>query len=152
MSGGIAGLHAAFYYFGYEHLLVNMYRYIKEGFENNELVYLAFDPDLYERVTYQLALSGIPKNFCEPFSMKDIILKYSNKEIKEKISFLDKKTIKKNYNGFRLVSQVSYSIKETSKESYLYFEKGATEAFKGTNSSLLCIYDFEDFIYQKKIY
>ncbi|MFC4320070.1 Spo0E family sporulation regulatory protein-aspartic acid phosphatase [Litchfieldia salsa] len=43
----IFGIHSTFYYYGREHLLINLLPYIKHGVDNNELVTVSLNKDIF---------------------------------------------------------------------------------------------------------
>ncbi len=143
----VSGLHIAFYYFGLEHLLVNLYQYIKDGIENNQVIYLSMESRLYDELKNNLCSAGIPEHHLKFYSVKDMVL--DSRGDKEKLREIIIELNNKNQAGFRLIIQTGYIINVTSKEDFLQFERGLSSVFKGINSSILCIYDFEDFVYNK---
>ena len=46
----VFGTHTTFYYYGEQHLLVNLYFYINEGIKNNELIYISMEEELYNKL------------------------------------------------------------------------------------------------------
>jgi hypothetical protein len=113
----IFGTHSTLYYYGKQHLFVNMYFYITEGIKNNEIVYISMQESLYEKLIAFLESYGILTENIRFRPVKELIL--SNKEgglikLKEKINNVLSEDDMKKYSGIRWIGQPSYAIKTTS--------------------------------------
>ncbi|MCK8825137.1 MEDS domain-containing protein [Fuchsiella alkaliacetigena] len=146
----VFGLHPVFYYYGFEHLLVNMIPYIKQGLENDELIYFSCADDLYQR----LVIENL--DFRESIELKSIIEllashKFGEKKgLAEKIENLVAAAQARGYSGIRWVCQPGYVMQTNSKEDFLKLEENLSSALKDTKLSLLCIYEFEDYLEEKE--
>lgn len=148
----IWGIHSTFYYYGSQHLFVNLYQYIKQGIENNELVCVSMVDELYNNLLGTLKSEGIDDNVIKFCSVKELILSHKNggvNNLKKKInSFINEASLK-GYSGVRWIGQPTFAMQETSKEDFLNWEVDLSEAFENTKASLICIYDAYDYINNK---
>jgi hypothetical protein len=149
MTEGNKNTHTLFYYGSLEHLAVNMYYYIKNSIDNNKQIYLLIEPGLYKLLINSLLIKNIDgKNIQE-----ETINKLINKNIKSIITnfvYLENEAKKNGYKGADIICQATYAIKNTSKNFFLEFEDRITDALNKTDSSMLCLYDFDDYMYKKK--
>lgn len=150
----IMGTHSTFYYYGKGHLFANMIKYIKVGADNNEVIYISMQPELYEGLKTYLNNLGIQDKYLKFQSVKQLIDSNSSggvKSLKEKIGILVEKEIERGYNGIRWIGQPTYAIEETSKKDFLNWETNLSEGLRNTKASLICIYDYYDYINNKEI-
>lgn len=150
----IAGIHSTFYYYGKNHLFTNMIKYIKDGIENNEKIHISMKPDLYEQLIDALRSFGISDEHIKFYSVKELIL--SNKlhgldGLKKKVGTFTKEAFQKGYNGIRWIGQPTYAMEETSKDDFLNWELNLTKALENTKVSLICIYDYYDYMNDKEV-
>lgn len=150
----IMGTHSIFYYYGKGHLFANMIQYIKVGVDNNEVIYISMRPQLYENLKKSLKNLGIQGKYLKFQSVKQLI-DINNvggvKGLKEKIEILVEKEIGQGYTGIRWIGQPTYAIEQTSKKDFLNWEINLSEALRDTKASLICIYDYYDYINNKKV-
>lgn len=149
----IFGTHTTFYYYGYQHLFVNMYFYINEGIKNNELIYLFMEESIYNKLLIFLKINNVPIEHIKFKTVKQLIK--SNRhgglaELKEQINNISLENEVKNYSGIRWIGQPSYAIQTNSQKDFLDFEKNLSEALNNTYASLLCIYDAYDYMHEGK--
>ncbi|MFA6939829.1 MAG: MEDS domain-containing protein [Clostridiaceae bacterium] len=149
----IFGTHSTLYYYGKQHLFVNLYFYINEGIKNNEIVYISMQESLYEKLIAFLECYGILVENIKFRQVMELIL--SNKEgglikLKEKISNVLSEDDMKKYSGIRWIGQPSYAIKTTSEKDFLDWEINLSEAMKNTKASLICVYDAYDCMHKGK--
>lgn len=131
-----------------------MIKYITHGIKNNEIIHIFMKPALYDRLLNSLRSFGISDEHIKFYSVKELIL--SNKidgldGLKKKIDFFTAEALQKGYNGIRWIGQPTYAIQETSKNDFLNWELNLTEALQNTEISLICIYDYYDYMNDKKI-
>ncbi len=150
----IFGMHSTFYYYGLEHLFINLLPYIRYGVENNELVTVSLSKDIYDKLMELLDIYGIDKFRVIFFPVKDMVI--ANKEngidgLRRLLSTLLKEVESNDYKGARVIGQPSFAIGETSKEDFLKLEEVLTKAFVDMKASGLCIYDAFDYIHNRDI-
>ncbi|MCY6354736.1 MEDS domain-containing protein [Clostridium sp. ZS2-4] len=149
----IFGTHTTFYYYGEQHLFVNMYFYINEGIKNNELIYLFMEESIYNKLLAFLKINNVPVEHIKFKTVKELIK--SNRqgglnELKEQINNIGLDNEVKKYSGIRWIGQPSYAIQTNSQNDFLAFEKNLSKALNNTNASLLCIYDAYDYMHESK--
>jgi hypothetical protein len=150
----IKGTHSTFYYYGKGHLFANMVQYIKVGIDNNEVIYVSMQPELYEDLRKTLKNFGINDEHLKFESVKQLI--YASKiagvrGLKEKIELLIEEEIKQGYSGIRWIGQPTYAIGQTSKNDFLDWEINLNKGLQNTRASLICIYDYYDYINYRKV-
>lgn len=149
----ISGTHSTFYYYGEEHLFTNMYFYISQGIKNNEIIYISMQEKLYNNLIDFLESNDLPIKHIKFRAVKELI--ESNKQdslisLKEKINDICLEEEVKKYTGVRWIGQPTYAIETTSKDDFLNWEVNLNEALINTKISLICIYDFYDYMYEGK--
>lgn len=144
----ISGIHCVFYYYGTEHLIINVYDYINKGIEKNELIYLCVDPEMQKimfdylhKYNTQIQTLNIPK----------LINYYDNKDMLREFLSYEKSARKKGYTGIRIINQVNYLLKGISNEQFLSFENLFNEIIKELNVSIMCAYDFDEYLSKKHV-
>ncbi len=150
----IFGTHSSFYYYGKEHLFANMYFYIIEGINNNELIYVSMQENLYVELIEFLKINDVSINHIKFRPVKELIM--SNKQgdliqLKQKISSICLEDEVKKYNGIRWIGQPTYAIETTSQDDFLNWEINLNKALSNTNVSLICIYDAYDYMHEGKV-
>ena len=145
----LSGTHTSFYYYGTEHLITNVIQYIKKGLKSNELIYLTMMDNIYDRLLTSLQSIGIPTENILFADVSELILEHKNnslKGLKEKIEFYQNNALLKGYKSIRWIGQPTFAITHTSEMDFLNWEKDLSIALKDTNISLLCVYDFYDYM------
>lgn len=150
----ISGIHSTFYYYGENHLFANMIKYIDCGIKNNEIIYISMQLDLYSKLLDYLLSFGISKEHIQFQPVKELILANKIgklKGLKKKMDVSVSEVLEKGYDGIRWIGQPTYAIEETSKNDFLNWELNLTEALKDSKVSLICIYDYYDYMNDKEI-
>lgn len=143
----IFGIHSTFYYYGKEHLFVNLINYIKVGVENNEIVFISMEEDMHESLKDALGNAGIDKESVEFVSVNGLIDLHKQEGLyglKRELNILIEDYQSKGYDGVRWIGEPAYAIQLTSREDFLNFEDDLSKAFRNTKASILCIYDTYD--------
>lgn len=151
MNINIFGFHSVFYYYGFQHLVVNMYKYINDGINNKEFTCLCSDDQLY--IELKKALNDKCENM-DLLSTDDLCKIHKDeglKGVKKIIHNYTEEIIKKGYSGLRIIIKCDYIIEKFSSDNFLNIEKEINDLIKDTNVSILCVYDFEDYLKDKKI-
>ncbi len=142
-----------FLYYGKQHLFINLFQYIKAGIENNELIYVSMNPELYSRLITEVVVDKDKEAFLEFFSLPELICLYNSfgiTPLRYAIKEIIKKTSINGFSGIRIIGQPSYVIKQTSKEEFFCFEEDLSKVLYDMKCSLLCIYEFEDYMNARK--
>ncbi|GAB6138113.1 MEDS domain-containing protein [Halanaerobaculum tunisiense] len=146
-----SGLHSSFYYLNKEHLFVNIYNYIIDAIKNKKLIYISMKPELYHELINKTTLSPKFRTKIEFHSVKKLITDYKKGQNSIKENIKKQESLNNNYTGIRWIGQPSYIIQKTSKKDFLDWEQQLTKSFKETNSSMLCIYNFNDYLENEDI-
>lgn len=150
----VFGTHTTLYYYGEQHLFINLYFYINEGIKNNELIYISMEENLYNELLDFLKINKVSIENIKFKSVKELIL--GNKKggltgLNEAVtSILENSNIEK-YTGLRWIGQPSYAIEGTSQKDFLDMEVNLNEFIKNMNAGLLCVYDTYDYIHKGKV-
>lgn len=146
----IFGFNSSFYYFGIEHLIINMCQYINDGIERKEKICAYMDLKLYKKL---LKYVGTKNKCIEYVNMTQVISEYFKlgvskvkKELLEHISQVNKE----GYVGLRYIIQADYAIFYTSQDKLLNFNRNVLNIISGINVSCMCIYNFEDYMASRK--
>ncbi len=142
--------HSVFYYYGLEHLAINMYYYITEGIKNNELIYISMESELYAKLLNKTQFS---LNAVKFKSVKDLIAIHKiagNKGLKANLYELICEAQNKGYTGIRYINQARFAMQESSKADFLNWEKSLTGVIQEIPFSILCIYDMLDYTQQQE--
>lgn len=148
----VFGIHSTFYYYGNMHLFINMLKYIKQGVDNKELVYISMEHDLYNKLIEILQSTGIYGENVRFLSVKKFILSHKSgglDNLRRVINAYTEDAIKEGYNGIRLIGQPTFAMQETSKEDFLNWELDLSSGFKDLNASIICIYDAYDYMHDE---
>nr|WP_278331810.1 MEDS domain-containing protein [Clostridium magnum] len=148
------GTDSTFYYYGIEHLFINLLPYIKHGVENDEIITVSLDKDIFDKLMELLDIHGINKSRVIFFPVKSMVIANNKNGIdglKQLILTLLKEAESNNYKGARIIGQPSFAIGETSKEDFLKLEEVLRYAFIGMKASGLCIYDAFDYIHNRDL-
>lgn len=148
----ILGTHSTFYYYGNQHLFINMYFYIIEGIKNNELIYLFMEEVIYNELLEFLKSNNLSLEHIKFKNVRKLIK--GNREdglggLKEEIRKIGLDDEVQKYSGIRWIGQPSCAIRNNSEREFLEFEKNLTEALCNVNASLLCIYDAYDYMHER---
>lgn len=150
-KNNVFGFHSSFYYFGLQHLILNMYSYIKDGIDKNEKIYMCVEPEVYSELMRYLSdvyQFGYIKNFSA-----HKVINYCNKsklnEIRTKLSGYIDEVVEAGYSGIRFIVQTDYIILETSRGCFMNFNKSVSHIILGLKASFMTLYDFEDYLKYK---
>lgn len=147
----VFGTHLSFYYYGFQHLFAGIYFYITRGINNNELIYVSMQENLYDKLIDVLRINNVDTEHVKFRPVKELIM--SNRDggllqLKEKIRNICLEDEAKEYSGVRWIGQPTYAIKTTSQKDFWDWEINLSEALKNTNVSLICIYDAYDYMHE----
>ncbi|RMC92848.1 hypothetical protein D9O40_19305 [Clostridium autoethanogenum] len=150
INHSIFGLNSSFYYFGLEHLIINMCQYIKEGIERKEKICVYTDLKLYKKL---LKCVDTKNNCVEYVDMTQVINEYPKLKVnnirREVLKYIDKIN-KEGYVGVRFIIQVDYAIYNTSQNNFLNFNRNILNIILEMSASCMCIYNFEDYLKNKR--
>jgi hypothetical protein len=150
INKNIFGFHSSFYYFGLEHLCINMHKYVNQGIRKNQFICIFSGSRVYDCIRKYIDINE--KNSINISELENLVGKSPKiKEMQEKLSHFEGKIIRNGYEGIRIILDVSQFIVRTSKDDFLKFDADINEIIRGSRSSVMCLYDFEDYVKDKKI-
>ncbi|WP_416175917.1 MEDS domain-containing protein [Clostridium sp.] len=147
----IFGFHSAFYYFGYNHLCINMNNYINSGLKGGEFVILLIGDNLYNYIKNGTNINDKNSMCIQNFNkIVDLYKSLGRDGIQRILNQYQCKAIKSGYSGLRFIIDVSNFISMTSKNDFLDVDFSITSIIANSKSSVICAYDFEDYVNRKK--
>ncbi len=145
----VFGTHAVFYYYGFEHLVINLYHYCKEGISNNELIYISMYPEQYEKLIKILDKNELD---CRAIKFRKKICLFNEHEkdfdpgeSRKRLNKEIQLSQKQGYKGIRWVSQAGYTVRQISERKFIREEMHCNQLINNTSSSLLCLYDYQKY-------
>ncbi|MHC6180652.1 MEDS domain-containing protein [Clostridium sp. JNZ X4-2] len=149
INSNVFGFHSSFYYCGLEHLIVNMYQYIKDGVDKREKICICTDNIIYLELLKHLGAYSKYMECFDAVEMMDYYKRTGLSQTKVKLSKYIAQNIKKGYTGLRFIMQIDYVISKTCSKDFLCFDENISDMILGTRASFMCIYDFEDYLNNK---
>lgn len=141
----IFGTHSVFYFYGVEHLAINMYTYITEGMKNNEQVCISMAPHMYDRM---MEIIHLTKDFDHTIVQRliDAFRVGGESVLRETVTKVATEARESGYSGIRCIWQPAVVMPETSLIDWRCWEESLTAALVGTRCSILCLVDMMDLI------
>ncbi|MCI1944279.1 MEDS domain-containing protein [Clostridium luticellarii] len=149
INSDIFGFHSSFYYYGLEHLVLNMCKYIKDGIDKREKACIYTDQRIYLNLSKYLGEYGSYVECFDAGEMMNYYKKMKLDKIKLDLSKFIERNIEKGYTGIRFILQIDYVISKTCVEDFLRLDKDISNIISGARASCMCIYDFEDYLNNK---
>lgn len=146
----LSGIHCVFYYYGIEHLTVNLCDYVNKGIKKNELVYLCVEPEIYNTTFRYLHKNN---NQIEILNASCLINKDNTVDVEGLLmSFVSYKELakRKGYSSIRIVNQVNYLLHNMSQEQFIGFDTLLNKVVEELGISVMCAYDFQDYLNKKQ--
>lgn len=143
----------SFYYYGQDHLILNIYKYIKSKIEENNYVFLYCDSDMSNMIN--INLNANEQEMVGDIKLDNIIINSSGssheatsyeaamKDIKDKLE-------KEGFWGGVIVLEATFLIKSIGEINFLEFLKELSDISKANNLSIITCYDFSDYINRGK--
>ncbi len=149
---GHNGRNICFYYYGKDHYLINLYKYIKKNMENNIYTLMFIDKNIYELLINNL--DDNEKCMLENINI-DVLMIETTLDDKECIyKYVDKHRLKIINKGFSNVNLLFDSSEIINKSSYTIYKNiifNFIEVCMDKSIDILTCYDFEDYINRGKI-
>lgn len=146
------GVHSAFYYYGIDHLIVNMYQYIKDGIDNNQYIYLCLKANSYNLLLTHFTEEE--KKHISIFTASTLMNLHKNGgevTVNNALKKYEKNVFEHGYTGARFIYELSHVLKEISKADFIKFEKSFSKTINELNISMMCLYDMYDYTNCKTI-
>lgn len=147
-----SGKHISFYYYGQDHMVLNLYKFIKASLESNNFIYLYID-----KSTYELLLSTLDdteKQMIDKFNVENIIIcdKENNYDVlQDSLNEYKSKKIKEGYNGIKYIFDARLIIENTTKNLFKYFLSSCMKTCNNTFIDILTLYDFGEYMAKNKV-
>lgn len=133
------GKNICFYYYGEDHLVINLYKYIKKSIENNNFVYMYINNETFNMVYNNL--TNNEKQMIGLITIKDFT-PMDNKTIE----ILKDKALKQGFFGIAMIIDAAKVIRETTPlvfEKTVKSEKRVCEKYR---VNIMTCYDFIDYV------
>lgn len=141
-----------FYYYGKDHYLVNLYKYIRVNMENNIYTLMFVDEEVFNLLMDNFDLNEKGMIGYVPSDKMLTSKEFSNKErIKNYVDKIKEKFIKMGFTTIKFVLDSSKIIENTSSSIYTNFVEILSIICAENNIDILTCYDFEDYICRGKI-
>ncbi|WP_294185028.1 MEDS domain-containing protein [uncultured Clostridium sp.] len=151
VDNNIFGCHSSFYYCGLGHLIINMYKYIRDGVDRREKIYICTDFTVYFKLSRYLGRYSEHVEYFDAVEMINYYREMGFDSTRIKLSECVDRNTEKGYAGLRFIMQIDYVISQTSQKDFLCFDKNISHMISGTKASFMCIYDFEDYLNNRDI-
>lgn len=148
----INGIHCVSYYCGKEHFIINTYEFANKPNKEKQLLYLYVESEFYGLISKVLTNNNIDIEFID---MPRIIKMYSDNGIESLNNYFydcEEKAKNEGYSSVKIVNQVSYILKNVSHKVFVDFEEAVSYIIKDKNISMMCAFDFDDYINSKKVF
>lgn len=146
-----AGKHISFYYYGQDHLMLNLYKYVKTSLEINSYIYLYIDNHSYELLLSNL--SEIEKNMVGKIDLDTVIASNYNKDNQFMTKCLKnyiKQKINIGYHKVGFIFDTKKIIESTSKELFKSIVSFSNKFSNEEGLDILSIYDFGEYMMKGK--
>ncbi|WP_026889319.1 hypothetical protein [Clostridium beijerinckii] len=120
------------YYYGEQHLIVNLYNYIEEGIRNKENIYISVDKNLYKKLENHLIINRIAMEKFKFACLKDMKFVIENKG--ESIKIEEEKS--------------RWIVQPSLQKHFLYAESTLNKHTKDLDLDILYIYDAYEYIHR----
>jgi hypothetical protein len=142
-----------FYYYGEDHLVINLYRYIKQQIESNNYVYIYVDEE-----TYKLLINNLDVNerrMIENINMSNILMSSYNETINSNmiskfIRELKNKASNSGFWGTHFILDGARILNSTCNTIFQEFIKSLSGICEEEHMDILMCYDFLDYINRGK--
>ncbi|GAA0177976.1 hypothetical protein SH2C18_11050 [Clostridium sediminicola] len=147
------GKSLAFYYASEEHLLINLYYYIKNAHNQNEKVLICVEADLANKLS-RFIEETLDANFeIETFDYPNTVNRGYNSSVigikNELIEYVNRMK-SQGYEGVRIIEQATFTLKSINESRYIQHLKDTPDILHGIDCSILSLYDFWDYLNEQK--
>ncbi|HAK42354.1 MAG TPA: hypothetical protein DCM59_06130 [Clostridium sp.] len=148
------GKNICFYYYGEDHLVINLYRYIKQQIENNNYVYLYVDEEIYKLLINNLDINE--RTMIENLDISNVLMSSYDEALNSKriSKFLREFKAKASDLGFWGANFILDSVKilnNTCNTIFQEFTKTLSSLCEKEHIDVLTCYDFLDYVNKGKI-
>lgn len=150
------GKNICFYYYGEDHLVVNLFKYIKQNIENNILIYINAPETIFSLLNTNLNKNeqnmvrriNLKKQYIDSKSLLD----QDDKSLMlNKLTNLKKDAIVEGFWGISIIIDASEVINNSSLLLYEEYLKSISLGCNNVKCNILVCYDFIDYINRGKL-
>ncbi|AGF56711.1 hypothetical protein Cspa_c29500 [Clostridium saccharoperbutylacetonicum N1-4(HMT)] len=141
------------YYYGNNHLFINLYLYIMDEIRNKKIIYICTEQNVYERLIEillinRVAIDNVKFKSLQEVTLENKDLKHVNleKEVRDFFHHDDKK-----YNGISWIVDPLYIRNSTTQKNYFDLNNKIHEYIKNINLNILFIYDAYESMHRMKM-
>ncbi len=148
------GKNICFYYYGEDHLVMNLYKYIKQQVENNNFVYMYIDEDIYKILINNLDTNE--KSMVENINIEKLLYTASKDEfttspLSKFLNDLNRKSLEQGFWRVNFIFDSSRLLTTSCKSTFLDCIKEISSICLDNQVNVLTCYDFLDYINRGKI-
>ncbi|GAA0115559.1 hypothetical protein [Clostridium senegalense] len=148
ISKGI-GKSITFYYCGIDHMLINMYKYIKSNMEQNVFIYLNVENKAFKLLNE--FLNDTEKTMIKNDNMKNIVFEGEKNVLEDFLKRYKDEKMNCGFSDVILIIDAKYIIENSSKNLFIKFIENLYDVIQHMPITVLVLYDFEDYIQERKI-
>ena len=145
------GKNICFYYYGVDHLVVNLYKYIKQNLENNICIYLYINKSVYDMLMNNLDENEKKMIYLVNIEKEILNVGTSCKDsVETNIKKIKKKALDNGYWGMSLIVDASKILSNTCNSMYEEFLMTLSKTCSNEKMNILTCYDFIDYMERGK--
>ncbi|GAB6085852.1 hypothetical protein [Alkaliphilus crotonatoxidans] len=140
----------ALYYYGIDHLNINLKHLVQQETKNNKLILFFLGDDLKQSLNHH----WMPEIHKNPELIMENPITYTvharENAIENNVDRTLTDALNNGYSGVTWFIEAKQLIKETSKSSFLDWQRSMNLCFNDSKCSVINIFDFEDFLGHQK--
>jgi MEDS: MEthanogen/methylotroph, DcmR Sensory domain len=145
------GKHISFYYYGEDHMVINLYKYIKNSMENNNFIFLDIEDSVYNLLFD--SLNETEKYMVGKINIENIIIsnnKNNSEFIRKCMSNYKLQKTEQGFTNVRFIFDAKKIIENTSKELFKTFANYCFNVIEEEKIDILTMYDFGEYMTKGK--
>ncbi|WP_291572197.1 MEDS domain-containing protein [Clostridium sp. UBA4548] len=150
MNTGL-GKHISFYYYGEDHMVINLYKFIKDSIINNNFVFLYIEDDVYQLVLD--SLTDTEKYMVGKIDLEKIIMnnnKNTNEFICKCLNNYKSQKLEQGFINTKFIFDAKKIIHGTSINLFKAFANYCFDAVERERIDILTLYDFGEYMLKGK--
>lgn len=142
------GKNICFYYYGEDHLVVNLFKYIKQNIENNILIYINAPETVFSMINNNLNKNE--QEMVRRINFKKQLMNFST-SIADNLTKLKKDALSDGFWGISIIIDASEIINNSSSPLFEEYLKSIASGCNTIKCNILVCYDFIDYINRGKL-
>lgn len=142
------GKNICFYYYGEDHLVVNLFKYIKQNIENNILIYINAPEIVFSMINNNLNKNE--QEMVRRINFKKQLMNFST-SIADNLTKLKKDALSEGFWGISIIIDASEIINNSSSPLFEEYLKSIALGCNTVKCNILVCYDFIDYINRGKL-